>query len=384
MALQHGHNEMKQLTCRRESKLTRLLQDSLGGRTKTCIIATVSPARTNLEETISTLNYAFRAKDIRNKPQTNPATSKKTLLREFTTEIEKLKSDLIATRHRNGVYLPLESYEEMTIENESRKIVNEEQRARIESMESKLNHKVQELFALTSNFNSLKKDNDATHLALGQTNDVLHRTEIVVDETKRTLEEEEMLRKAHESTEAQLHGIGTNLLSTLDTTVGDVRQLHDKVQRKTDLHTLNRDMWKTSCAEVVTATEQIGSKVESFQRQHLQLLDHMSARVNGFVGSELEKVQTSRGGLEEFFASFERAEVEARNQTSSAHEEINSVLEEIKVLREQVKTRVGEGLNGLSAAASRISREVVTEFAQFHAQVYVNNMGTMNDWLTFI
>jgi kinesin family protein 11 len=83
----------------RESKLTRLLQDSLGGRTKTCIIATLSPAKSNLEETISTLDYAFRAKNIRNKPQVNQTVSKKTLFREFTSEIEKLKSELIATRH---------------------------------------------------------------------------------------------------------------------------------------------------------------------------------------------------------------------------------------------------------------------------------------------
>lgn len=46
----------------RESKLTRLLQDSLGGQTKTCIIATVSPAHINLEETLSTLEYATKAK----------------------------------------------------------------------------------------------------------------------------------------------------------------------------------------------------------------------------------------------------------------------------------------------------------------------------------
>ncbi|KIO16512.1 hypothetical protein M407DRAFT_42567, partial [Tulasnella calospora MUT 4182] len=55
----------------RESKLTRLLQDSLGGRTKTCIIATVSPAKCNIEETLSTLDYALRAKSIRNKPEIN-------------------------------------------------------------------------------------------------------------------------------------------------------------------------------------------------------------------------------------------------------------------------------------------------------------------------
>ena len=53
----------------RDSKLTRLLRDSLGGKTKTCIIATISPSAYCLEETLSTLDYAYRAKNIRNKPE---------------------------------------------------------------------------------------------------------------------------------------------------------------------------------------------------------------------------------------------------------------------------------------------------------------------------
>ena len=48
----------------RESKLTRLLQESLGGRAKTAIIAAVSPASDALDETLSTLEYANRAKNI--------------------------------------------------------------------------------------------------------------------------------------------------------------------------------------------------------------------------------------------------------------------------------------------------------------------------------
>jgi kinesin family protein 11 len=53
----------------RDSKLTRLLRDSLGGKTKTCIIATISPSIQSLEETLSTLDYAHRAKNIKNKPE---------------------------------------------------------------------------------------------------------------------------------------------------------------------------------------------------------------------------------------------------------------------------------------------------------------------------
>ena len=73
----------------RESKLTRLLQDSLGGRTKTSIIATISPAAANLEETLSTLDYAHRAKNITNRPEVNQKLTKKALLKVTTPFIPK-------------------------------------------------------------------------------------------------------------------------------------------------------------------------------------------------------------------------------------------------------------------------------------------------------
>ena len=50
----------------RDSKLTRLLQTSLGGNTKTAMIAAIGPAASNYEETLSTLRYANRAKNIKN------------------------------------------------------------------------------------------------------------------------------------------------------------------------------------------------------------------------------------------------------------------------------------------------------------------------------
>jgi len=55
----------------RDSKLTRLLQDSLGGNAKTIMIATISPLFSSLDETISTLKYASKAKYITNAPIIN-------------------------------------------------------------------------------------------------------------------------------------------------------------------------------------------------------------------------------------------------------------------------------------------------------------------------
>lgn len=77
----------------RDSKLTRLLQDSLGGNTKTVMIANCSPADYNFDETLSTLRYASRAKFIKNKPIINED-PKDALLKEYATEIKNLKKML--------------------------------------------------------------------------------------------------------------------------------------------------------------------------------------------------------------------------------------------------------------------------------------------------
>ena len=55
----------------RDSKLTRVLQESLGGNAKTSLIITCSPAKYNLDETLSTLRFGARAKRIKNKPKVN-------------------------------------------------------------------------------------------------------------------------------------------------------------------------------------------------------------------------------------------------------------------------------------------------------------------------
>ena len=353
----------------RESKLTRLLQDSLGGHTKTCIIATVSPAKSNLEETISTLDYAFRAKNIRNKPQVNPMVDKKTLLKEFTREIEKLKSELIATRQRNGVYLTNESYEEMTLQNESQRILSEERTAKIEAMESNLQNKVQELFSLTSNFMTLKKDNESTKSVLDKTKSCLEQTEFVLAEARQSLAEESLLRKAHQHTEEQLKTVGNKLISTLSKTVDDVDGLHAKNRRKSDLHMLNLNNWGSSQAQVLEVTTLVETRVDDFKVQQQNLVAAMTDKMQAFVQDEFNKLSSTQRFLKDKVAAFESSEIEVSSRTKSAKEEMDAVLEEIKILREDVKTRVGEGLQGLSVAAERISAEVISELGAFHIQV---------------
>jgi hypothetical protein len=95
----------------RESKLTRLLKDSLGGRTKTCIIATVSPAQQSQEEIRNTLDYAGHAQGICNKPQRNHHVNHERRVDSLLRTIDQLQEDLRVNYEKNGVYQTKRQYD---------------------------------------------------------------------------------------------------------------------------------------------------------------------------------------------------------------------------------------------------------------------------------
>ncbi|PJF18773.1 Kinesin-like protein [Paramicrosporidium saccamoebae] len=78
----------------RDSKLTRILQSSLGGNANTAIICAVTPASDFIEETLSTLKFASRAKIVTNKPRVNEYISDQELLRKAQEEVKQLKEEL--------------------------------------------------------------------------------------------------------------------------------------------------------------------------------------------------------------------------------------------------------------------------------------------------
>ncbi|CAL1673007.1 unnamed protein product [Lasius platythorax] len=84
----------------RDSKLTRLLRDSLGGNARTLMIACVSPSDIDAEETLSTLRYAARARCIKNKPIVNED-PKDALLRQYQLELQRLKKLLDSSDQLN-------------------------------------------------------------------------------------------------------------------------------------------------------------------------------------------------------------------------------------------------------------------------------------------
>jgi myosin heavy subunit len=92
-ALSEGGTSKSKHIPYRDSKLTRLLQESLGGNSLTVMLAAISPADYNYDETLSTLKYANRAKSIANAVSRNEDSNEK-LIRGLKDEIELLKHQL--------------------------------------------------------------------------------------------------------------------------------------------------------------------------------------------------------------------------------------------------------------------------------------------------
>ncbi|KAH7638358.1 kinesin-like protein kif3c-like protein [Dermatophagoides farinae] len=118
----------------RDSKLTRILQDSLGGNARTVMVANIGPAGYNYEETLITLRYANRAKNIKNKPRVNE-NPKDTLLKEFQAEIERLRTQLEEKRKQkkaSSLTMAVTVVEQIDVE------AAEKLQAQIRAMESKM------------------------------------------------------------------------------------------------------------------------------------------------------------------------------------------------------------------------------------------------------
>lgn len=77
----------------RDSKLTRLLKDSLGGNSKTCMITTISTSARDYEETMGSLKYAYRAKAIKNHALKNVTDSSENAANEMSSIVEALKKE---------------------------------------------------------------------------------------------------------------------------------------------------------------------------------------------------------------------------------------------------------------------------------------------------
>ncbi|XP_061823700.1 kinesin-like protein KIF11 [Nerophis lumbriciformis] len=276
----------------RESKLTRILQDSLGGRTKTSIIATVSPSSSNLEETLSTLEYASRAKNIMNKPEVNQKLTKRTLIKEYTEEIERLKRDLAATREKNGVYLSTENYTCMMGQINTQEGQALEYTERIAAMEVELK-KVTDLF--------MEGKSQLEHCAaeLDDKQQRLDHTSRDLQQTKDQLAQEEFISTELHSTQENLYNTATQLLSTVDISTGDVSGLHAKLDRKKAVEQHNQQVQQSLAERMAAAFSGVQHSIKQHGGEHARMLSGYSHDIDGLLVVNTAALTSALSGVKD-------------------------------------------------------------------------------------
>jgi kinesin family protein 11 len=203
--------------------------DSLGGRTKTCIVATVSPTRSNLEETLSTLDYAIRAKSIRNRPEVNAHLTKAGLLKEYMGDIDRLKGELMAARDKNGIYIPEEQWKEMHDNQAKMKSDHDEAVMRSNAIAVELTSRKREFDEISTKFLATVEDLEQAREAERQLGIMIEEAKAELEVTRVRLEEEVVVSQAYQVGERRVGQVAEDLKKVATESVSDVGGLFEKL-----------------------------------------------------------------------------------------------------------------------------------------------------------
>ncbi|KAL8505115.1 hypothetical protein ACS0TY_016356 [Phlomoides rotata] len=322
----------------RDSKLTRLLRDSLGGRTKTCIIATVSPAVHCLEETLSTLDYAHRAKNIKNKPEVNQKMMKSTLIKDLYGEIERLKGEVYAAREKNGVYIPKDRYYQeeserkaMADQIEQMGMTIENHQKQVEELRAKYNDQVRQCCALSNKLDATQKDLDSTRKSLANTEDSLKLCQY-------SLKERDFIISEQKKSENALAHQACVLRADLEKSQNDNASLFLKIAREDKLNADNR------------------STVDSFQSDISQQLSTLCKSVAESVSQQNEHLLCVENLCNSFLQVHDKTSVELKQKINSSRALYVSHFESVKNIVRLHKSGGNAALEELSALASSNSQ----------------------------
>lgn len=182
-----------------------------------------------MEETLSTLDYALRAKSIRNKPELNQRMSRNALLRDYIAEIERLKADILATREKNGIYFSEENWKQICDEQELQATELAEAKKQVAIVEKELRGVREEYDESIALLKRREDELKETKERLEERKQVLARTEAELGDVRVTLEEETIVREAHQRTEIVLDGAASGLNKIVKSSLQDISDLFSKL-----------------------------------------------------------------------------------------------------------------------------------------------------------
>ncbi|KAL8508898.1 hypothetical protein ACS0TY_016196 [Phlomoides rotata] len=359
----------------RHSKLTRLLRDSLGGKTKTCIIATVSPSILSQEETLSTLDYAFRAKSIKNRPEVNQKLMKCTVIKDLHTQIDRLKQELHETRRKSG------SYAEHNQEATNKRLME-----------------LQELYLYQQQLTA-------------DLNDKLEITERELTETRRSFSSlEDRYRKAKEmykdketmifnvvSSGKELTKKALELRSDLEGAASDVSSLFARIEHKNYLEETNRQNIRSFYSQLVQQLEELNKAVadsatnqeqnwkviqdnaRSFLASKASAMNELSKKIENLKDTYASGVQKLDGSAEELYQNSQLSLSRLSSELSSHTSSIMDLLKKSSSDADSTNNGLKTDLNNLG---SRINA-FIKQQQENHVRTYQTTRSISDSLLNF-
>lgn len=258
----------------RDSKLTRLLRESLGGKAKTCIIATVTPSVQCLEETLVTLDYAYRAKSIRNTPEVNQKVCKSVMLKDLYQEMEKMKKDVKAAREKNGIYIP---HERFVLEEAEKKIMRE----KVEYMELSMEKQSKEL----EKYRSLYLEEQDHRLNLEGQNKELKEAH---SRANMSMKEKDYIISNLLHAENVILERAKVLCGTVEAASGDIAGLQNKLGRQSKTEVENKVLLFNFRSQLDQSLGLLQNTVVGSICEQRQLLESMTGHMNSYFSAKSE------------------------------------------------------------------------------------------------
>lgn len=182
-----------------------------------------------MEETLSTLDYAIRAKSITNRPEVNQQMSRNALIKDYVAEITRLHADLRAVREKSGIIISEESWAKMTAEQELKETERLEAIKQVEILEGQMKAKREEFEEAMALLNRTDAELRDTRVRLESTTVELSGTKAQLTAVEGALEEEIVVRQAHQKSEERLHGVVAQWKEAAREYEGDVKGLFGKL-----------------------------------------------------------------------------------------------------------------------------------------------------------
>lgn len=331
----------------RESKLTRLLQDSLGGRTKTSIIATVSPDPENLDITMSTMDYVFKAKKITNRPEIN-----QTFNQDLSQRDSELKNiDELKEKHileKNEIEFKVRNEVAVEFRREVEKI-----RQSYEQFQQDIKKEIEEKNSI---IDTLKSDNLDLQNKLENLNE--DHAASVKDITSREIdylkEIEELKNLIEQSNHSRLECM-ENFSTKEKEYLNEILELKKALEKSAVDHADCTKDFTSRENEHLSKIKELEGSIEELRNNHAELAENFSTKETGYL-NEIENLKKSIDKLKDYHATY------IENFTTRE----NKYLSEIEELKKSVEKLKQQGPNKTTAskrARSKVLEESNNDYA---------------------